>query len=77
LSRPADRDRDGDRAATVAALVDNEGLGRPDPHRDLERRVQTELIAAGGSPSCSRLAPTALLVLLQRLLTPWTRARNA
>ena len=45
---------------------------------DIERHfpgISTELIAAGGLAILLALTADALLVLLQRLLTPWTRAR--
>jgi osmoprotectant transport system permease protein len=40
-----------------------------------EGPFKTELIAAGGLTVLLALAADALLVLVQRALTPWTRAR--
>jgi osmoprotectant transport system permease protein len=48
--------------ATVAAYIDNEGF-------------KTELITAGALAVGLALVADALLVLLQRLLTPWARTR--
>jgi osmoprotectant transport system permease protein len=60
--------------ATVAALVDNEGLGVPIFDAVAKNVFKTELIAAGGLAVLLALAADGLLVGLQRLLTPWTRA---
>lgn len=60
--------------ATVAALIDNEGLGAPILTAISDEVFKTELIAAGGMAVALALAADGLLVLLQRRLTPWARA---
>jgi osmoprotectant transport system permease protein len=60
--------------ATVAALVDNEGLGVPILTAISNEVFKTELIMAGGMAVLLALFADGLLVLLQRLLTPWARA---
>jgi osmoprotectant transport system permease protein len=60
--------------ATVAALIDNEGLGVPILTAISNEVFKTELIAAGGMAVLLALAADGLLVLAQRVLTPWTRA---
>jgi osmoprotectant transport system permease protein len=60
--------------ATVASLVDNEGLGVPILDAVAKNVFKTELIAAGALAVLLALFADALLVGLQRLLTPWTRA---
>jgi osmoprotectant transport system permease protein len=62
--------------ATVAAFVIPEGLGRP-IFLALRQFFNTELIVASALAVGLALAADALLVLLQRALTPWTRARSA
>jgi osmoprotectant transport system permease protein len=59
--------------ATVAALVCNEGLGVPIFQAINNEVFKTELIAAGGMAVLLALLADGLLVLLQRLLTPWSR----
>jgi osmoprotectant transport system permease protein len=59
--------------ATVAAFVIPEGLGRP-IFLALRQFFNTELIAASVLAIALALVADALLVLLQRALTPWTRA---
>lgn len=61
--------------ATVAAFVCNQGLGAPIFQGIQESVFKTEIIAAGGLAIGLALASDALLVLAQRLLTPWLRAR--
>jgi osmoprotectant transport system permease protein len=61
--------------ATVAALIDNEGLGVPILTAISNEVFKTELIVAGGMAVALALAADGLLVLLQRQLTPWARAR--
>jgi osmoprotectant transport system permease protein len=61
--------------ATVAALIDNEGLGVPILTAISNEVFKTELIMAGGMAVLLALAADGLLVLLQRGLTPWARAR--
>jgi osmoprotectant transport system permease protein len=60
--------------ATVASLVDNEGLGVPILDAVAKNVFKTELIAAGALAVLLALVADALLVALQRVLTPWTRA---
>jgi osmoprotectant transport system permease protein len=60
--------------ATVAALIDNEGLGAPILQAISNEVFKTELIVAGGMAVALALAADGLLVLLQRRLTPWARA---
>jgi osmoprotectant transport system permease protein len=60
--------------ATVAALIVNEGLGAPILSAISNEVFKTELIAAGGMAVALALISDGLLVLLQRALTPWTRA---
>ncbi len=62
--------------ATVAALIDNEGLGAPILTAISNEVFKTELIMAGGMAVALALAADGLLVLAQRALTPWTRART-
>lgn len=58
--------------ATVAAFVIPEGLGRP-IFLALRQFFNTELIATAVLTVGLALAADALLVLVQRALTPWTR----
>jgi osmoprotectant transport system permease protein len=60
--------------ATVAALIDNEGLGAPILTAISNEVFKTELIVAGAMAVALALAADGLLVLLQRRLTPWARA---
>jgi osmoprotectant transport system permease protein len=62
--------------ATVAAFVIPEGLGRP-IFIALRTYFKTEFIVAGVLAVVLGLAADAALVLLQRALTPWARARGA
>jgi osmoprotectant transport system permease protein len=59
--------------ATVAAFVDNEGLGVPIFQAIQQSVFKTELYAAGVLAVALALAADALLVLAQRLATPWAR----
>jgi osmoprotectant transport system permease protein len=61
--------------ATVAAVICNEGLGAPIFTAIQENVFKTELIAAGGLAVALAIVADILLVGLQRVLTPWTRAR--
>ncbi len=61
--------------ATVAALVIPEGLGYP-IFLALRDAFKTEIIVAGGLAVLLALVADGLLVLLQRVLTPWARARR-
>jgi osmoprotectant transport system permease protein len=58
--------------ATVAVFVVDQGLGAP-IYAGLQQTFKTELIAAGALCVALALAADALLVLVQRALTPWTR----
>jgi osmoprotectant transport system permease protein len=60
---------------TVAAFVSGQGLGRPIFDAIGENVFKTELIAAGGLAIMLAIVTDVLLVGLQRLLTPWARAR--
>ncbi len=60
--------------ATVASLIDNEGLGAPILDAISKNVFKTELISAGALAVLLALVADALLVGLQRVLTPWTRA---
>ncbi|MGI8903304.1 MAG: ABC transporter permease [Solirubrobacteraceae bacterium] len=62
--------------ATVASLIDNEGLGVPILTAISNEVFKTELIAAGAMAVALALAADGLLVLVQRLLTPWVRAAS-
>jgi osmoprotectant transport system permease protein len=61
--------------ATVAALVVPEGLGHP-IFLALREYFKTEIIVAGGLAVAMALVADALLVVAQRALTPWARARR-
>jgi osmoprotectant transport system permease protein len=63
--------------ATVASLIDNEGLGAPILTAISNEVFKTELIVAGGMAVGLALAADGLLVLVQRALTPWTRVATA
>ncbi len=60
--------------ATVASLIDNEGLGVPILNAISNDVFKTELIAAGGMAVLLALLADGLLVALQWVVTPWTRA---
>lgn len=60
--------------ATVASLIDNEGLGVPILTAISNEVFKTELIVAGAMAVALALFADALLVIVQRLATPWTRA---
>jgi osmoprotectant transport system permease protein len=59
--------------ATVAAFVVDEGLGAP-IFSALQSSFNTEFIAAGALAVLLALVADALLVGVQRLVTPWARA---
>jgi osmoprotectant transport system permease protein len=59
--------------ATVAALIDNEGLGVPILTAISNEVFKTELIVAGAMAVALAIGADALLVLAQRLVTPWAR----
>jgi osmoprotectant transport system permease protein len=60
--------------ATIAAYVDNEGLGAPIFAAISNEVFKTELITAGAMAVALALVADGLLVLLQRTVTPWSRA---
>jgi osmoprotectant transport system permease protein len=63
--------------ATVAAFIDDEGLGSP-IFRAIQSNVfKTELFAAGGLAVALALLADAVLVVAQRLVTPWARRQRA
>jgi osmoprotectant transport system permease protein len=62
--------------ATVAALVIPEGLGYP-IFLALRESFKTELIVAGALAVGLALVADGLLVLAERALAPWSRARRA
>ena len=62
--------------ATVAALVIPEGLGYP-IFLALREAFNTEIIAAGMLAIGLALVADGLLVVAERALTPWARARRA
>ncbi|HET7145884.1 MAG TPA: ABC transporter permease [Gaiellaceae bacterium] len=61
--------------ATVAAFVIPQGLGRPIFIALNQDVFKTEILAAGGLAVLLALVADALLVLVQRAATPWSRAR--
>ena len=61
--------------ATIAAFVIPEGLGRP-IFIALRDYFKTEIVAAGVLAIVLALAADALLVLMQRALTPWAHVRR-
>ena len=61
--------------ATVAAFVIPEGLGYP-IFLALREAFKTEIIVAGGLAIALALVADGLLVLAERALTPWARARR-
>jgi osmoprotectant transport system permease protein len=60
--------------ATVAAFVIPQGLGRPIFIALEQDLFKTEILAAGGLAIALALVTDALLVLVQRIATPWSRA---
>jgi osmoprotectant transport system permease protein len=62
--------------ATVAAFIVDKGLGSPIFHA-LQSNFTTELIAAGALAVLLALTADGLLLLTQRLITPWSRYRSA
>ena len=60
--------------ATVAALILPQGLGYPLYIGIKEDIFKTEIIAAGALTIALALAADALLVIAQRIATPWRRA---
>jgi len=62
--------------ATVAAFIGVGGLGQP-IFNAIQSGFKTQFIAAGLLAVALALVADALLVLLQRMLAPWLRARRA
>ena len=62
--------------ATVAAFIGVGGLGQP-IFNAIQSGFKTEFVAAGVLAVLLALVADALLVLLERVLTPWARARRA
>jgi osmoprotectant transport system permease protein len=62
--------------ATVAAFIGVGGLGQP-IFNAIQSGFKTEFVAAGLMAVALALVADALLVLLQRILTPWARAQRA
>jgi osmoprotectant transport system permease protein len=62
--------------ATIAAFVIPEGLGQP-IFSALRNYFKTEIITAGVLAILLAVTADLLLVLAQRLLTPWASARRA
>ncbi len=60
--------------ATVASLIDDQGLGVPILTAISNDVFKTELIVAGAMAVGLALLADGLLVIVQRRLTPWTRA---
>jgi osmoprotectant transport system permease protein len=60
--------------ATVAAFVIPKGLGRPIFIALEQNLFKTEILAAGGLAIALALVTDAVLVLVQRVATPWSRA---
>ncbi len=60
--------------ATVAAFVVDEGLGSPIFRAIQSDIFKTEILAAGGLAVALALASDGVLVLVQRLATPWAAA---
>ena len=59
--------------ATVAAFVLPQGLGYPIFHAIAQDEFKTEIIAAGGLTIALALCADAVLVVAQRVLTPWRK----
>jgi osmoprotectant transport system permease protein len=60
--------------ATVAAFITPLGLGAP-IFNAIQTGSNTDFIAAGGLSIILALLADAVIVVIQRILTPWTRAR--
>ncbi|HKN94933.1 MAG TPA: ABC transporter permease [Thermoleophilaceae bacterium] len=61
--------------ATIGSLITDQGLGSPIFHA-LNSDFNTELIAAGTLAVLLAITADGLLLLTQRLITPWTRTRR-
>jgi osmoprotectant transport system permease protein len=62
--------------ATIAAYIIDQGLGKP-IFDAIGTQFKTELLAASALAIVLALAADTVLVLVQRLLTPWAAARRA
>jgi osmoprotectant transport system permease protein len=62
--------------ATVAAFIVDQGLGSP-IREAIQKNFNTEFIAAGVLAVALALVADGLLVLVQRLLTPWSKRQAA
>jgi osmoprotectant transport system permease protein len=60
--------------ATVAAFIGVGGLGQP-IFNAIQDGFKTQFVAAGVLAVVLALVADALLVIVQRLLTPWARAK--
>ena len=63
--------------ATIAAFVRPVGLGHPIFDAIQDNIFKTELFAAGGLAVALAVVADVVLVVAQRTLTPWSRARRA
>jgi osmoprotectant transport system permease protein len=63
--------------ATIAAYIAAGGLGAPIFTAIQDNTFKTELIAAGALTIALALVADIVLVVLQKVLTPWARARRA
>ncbi len=63
--------------ATIAALIVDQGLGVPILTAIADNTFKTELIAAGTLAVALAIGADALLVGVQRALTPWARVRGS
>ncbi|MFL5887038.1 MAG: ABC transporter permease [Thermoleophilaceae bacterium] len=61
---------------TIAAYIINQGLGKP-IFDGIQTNFNTEFVAAGILAILLAILADALLAILQRVLTPWARARRA
>lgn len=59
---------------TVASFIDNQGLGVPILTAISSGVFKTEIVVAGAMAVALALVADGLLVLVQRFVTPWTRA---
>jgi osmoprotectant transport system permease protein len=62
--------------ATIAAYIIDEGLGKP-IFDAIGTQFKTELLSASALAIALALVADAVLVLIQRLVTPWAGARRA
>jgi len=71
----ADEETIGRTVPTVAAFIGAGGLGQP-IFNALQGGFKTQFVASGVLAVLLALVADGLLVILQRLLTPWTRGRS-